>query len=239
MTEIEQLKGRVVMLREALQGLLDAEGVEDVAATERLLAVDTALSETTDVEAWLRERDEKTRAESCGCNCHVEGSGVERHTSCAVCREALEEEQHDIESRLVEKTRAAERSKLHAVPGYFASFSSPEALAAHDAGIRKAALEAACDAMTDLPVRDGSYFRCMEVVRKLTSEHPLAQSNGATMTDLRSNVASLRDEYLKTANLDGSPSGQYLRNRIELAFLAGWDAAEKLALSASPNKVQK
>ncbi len=44
--------------------------------------------------------------------------------------------------------------------------------------------------------------------------------------------AKARDQWLKSnegrALLEGTTSGQYLRNRIELAFIAGGTAAEKL-----------
>lgn len=39
-----------------------------------------------------------------------------------------------------------------------------------------------------------------------------------------------RDQWfasLSGATLEGSPSGKYLRNRLELAFIGGWDAREK------------
>jgi len=46
-------------------------------------------------------------------------------------------------------------------------------------------------------------------------------------SDLRTALAKARDEYLQNkAALDGSPRGVYLRNRIEHAFCAGWNAAE-------------
>jgi hypothetical protein len=48
------------------------------------------------------------------------------------------------------------------------------------------------------------------------------------VSDLRNPLAKARDKYLGNhAALDGAPSGQYLRNRIEAAFCAGWSAAER------------
>lgn len=48
--------------------------------------------------------------------------------------------------------------------------------------------------------------------------------------DLRSPIAKARDEFLeKRAALHGSPSGVYLRNRIDLAFVTGWTEGEKAA----------
>jgi len=57
------------------------------------------------------------------------------------------------------------------------------------------------------------------------------------MTDLRNNLAKARDEWLVSPNgikcLDGStiyvPAVQweYLKNRLESAFIAGWTAKEK------------
>lgn len=41
-------------------------------------------------------------------------------------------------------------------------------------------------------------------------------------------IAEARDEYFKSKEgeriLEGSSSGKYLMNRLELAFIAGWDA---------------
>ncbi len=54
--------------------------------------------------------------------------------------------------------------------------------------------------------------------------------------DTRSPLAKMRDEYLASADNDPSTLGadpmaakHYLRNRLELAFLAGVDAARILA----------
>ena len=42
-------------------------------------------------------------------------------------------------------------------------------------------------------------------------------------------AASARDKWFESAEgkraTEGSAEGQYLRNRVERAFLAGWDAA--------------
>ena len=46
--------------------------------------------------------------------------------------------------------------------------------------------------------------------------------------DLRSSLARARDEWFESPEgkncCIGASSGQYLRNRLERAFLAGWDA---------------
>lgn len=53
------------------------------------------------------------------------------------------------------------------------------------------------------------------------------------MSDLRSPLAKARDDYLDsdegrdmcdTRNLPPTAFSQYLRNRLEKAFIAGWDA---------------
>lgn len=44
-------------------------------------------------------------------------------------------------------------------------------------------------------------------------------------------IAKARDKWLKSEEgknyCKGSTSGQYLQNRLELAFIAGWDACKK------------
>lgn len=49
--------------------------------------------------------------------------------------------------------------------------------------------------------------------------------------DQRSTIAKARDDYFVSdegkRNLDGEAKGQYLQNRLELAFLAGYHAAER------------
>ncbi len=57
---------------------------------------------------------------------------------------------------------------------------------------------------------------------------------GKAMTEeLRSPLAIARDDWFASAEGDrataGMTSGQYLRNRLELAFIAGFSAAENLA----------
>lgn len=48
--------------------------------------------------------------------------------------------------------------------------------------------------------------------------------------DLRAPIALARDEYMLKGEgqkmSSGTASGEYLRNRIEAAFCAGWNAAE-------------
>jgi hypothetical protein len=55
----------------------------------------------------------------------------------------------------------------------------------------------------------------------------------STMDDLRSALAKARDVFLESEhgwdlcdnrNLPPTPHSQYLRNRLEVAFIAGWDA---------------
>lgn len=57
------------------------------------------------------------------------------------------------------------------------------------------------------------------------------------MSDLRNALARARDEWLDgdvgQHAASGSPTGQYLRNRLEAAFCAGWNAAEKNAEKAA------
>lgn len=58
------------------------------------------------------------------------------------------------------------------------------------------------------------------------------------MSELRNALAIARDDFfasLSGATLDGAPSGKYLRNRLELAFVSGWDAHEKRTPPASPD----
>lgn len=49
------------------------------------------------------------------------------------------------------------------------------------------------------------------------------------MKDLRSPLAVSRDEWMQsikgTRCAEGTAGGQYLRNRLEMAFIAGWNAA--------------
>ena len=56
------------------------------------------------------------------------------------------------------------------------------------------------------------------------------------MGDLRNSVAKARDAWLDTdvgsACVDGAASGQYLRNRIERAFIAGWHACEDYQITS-------
>lgn len=53
------------------------------------------------------------------------------------------------------------------------------------------------------------------------------------MKDLRDKLAKCRDEWMLSREgikcQDGSTSGRYLRNRLERAFVAGWNAHEALA----------
>ena len=44
-------------------------------------------------------------------------------------------------------------------------------------------------------------------------------------------IADARNKFFKNnyALVDGSASGQYLRNRLEKAFINGWEAAKKFA----------
>lgn len=49
--------------------------------------------------------------------------------------------------------------------------------------------------------------------------------------DLRNAIAKARDDFLDSAEgirlTKGTAQGQYLRNRIEAAFVAGWNAKEQ------------
>lgn len=51
------------------------------------------------------------------------------------------------------------------------------------------------------------------------------------MTDMRNDVAKARDEWMLSNEgcrcLDGITSGRYLQNRLEAAFITGWNAREK------------
>jgi hypothetical protein len=56
--------------------------------------------------------------------------------------------------------------------------------------------------------------------------------------DLRNALAKARDAYLSSeygqASLSGTASGVYLRNRVEHAFIAGWDAATQSMKATTP-----
>lgn len=59
------------------------------------------------------------------------------------------------------------------------------------------------------------------------------------MRELRNALAIARDEFfasLSGATLEGAPSGKYLRNRLELAFVSGWDAREKQSPASPASK---
>jgi hypothetical protein len=77
-------------------------------------ALDAALSDEPSAAAAFLER---IRAEACGCNCHVAGSGVPRHDNCADCREDLDEEAHDIERRTMERVKAEAMAEAAAAVG--------------------------------------------------------------------------------------------------------------------------
>lgn len=51
------------------------------------------------------------------------------------------------------------------------------------------------------------------------------------MKDFRNPLAKSRDEWLESEEgkrcSDGQTEGQYLRNRLEMAFIAGWAARNK------------
>jgi len=51
------------------------------------------------------------------------------------------------------------------------------------------------------------------------------------MKDMRSPLAKARDKWFDSqdgkACQEGATQGQYLRNRLEQAFIAGWEACEK------------
>lgn len=55
--------------------------------------------------------------------------------------------------------------------------------------------------------------------------------------DLRNALAKARDEFFESEKgrsiCDGTAQGQYLRNRLELAFIAGWTAGEAKAEESS------
>lgn len=57
---------------------------------------------------------------------------------------------------------------------------------------------------------------------------------GKKNKDLRSLLAKARDEWLESDEgkkcLEGTTYGDYLRNRIYTAFIAGWDAHESLTV---------
>lgn len=48
---------------------------------------------------------------------------------------------------------------------------------------------------------------------------------------MKSGLAKVRDEWLKSKEgkecCEGTTKGQYLQNRLERAFIAGWEAYEK------------
>jgi hypothetical protein len=52
----------------------------------------------------------------------------------------------------------------------------------------------------------------------------------AKFRDLRNPLAKARDKFFESLQGDaltvGMPGGQYLRNRLEAAFIAGWNACE-------------
>lgn len=51
------------------------------------------------------------------------------------------------------------------------------------------------------------------------------------MTDMRNDIAKARDKWLESedgkTSAEGYATGQYLKNRLERAFIAGWNAAAK------------
>ena len=51
---------------------------------------------------------------------------------------------------------------------------------------------------------------------------------------MKSELAKARDKWLNSEEgkkcCEGTTAGQYLQNRLELAFIAGWDAREKAPL---------
>lgn len=61
--------------------------------------------------------------------------------------------------------------------------------------------------------------------------------------DLRSPLAKARDDYFESeagqSILRDSPTGQYLRNRIELAFLAGADAQRKITADNVAKSIER
>ena len=58
-----------------------------------------------------------------------------------------------------------------------------------------------------------------------TTERALGGTSGADCSDLRSPLAKARDEFINGPRgkplTHGTASGQYLRNRVESAWLAG------------------
>lgn len=56
------------------------------------------------------------------------------------------------------------------------------------------------------------------------------------MADIRHPAARARDAWMQSIEgrrcVEGHATGQYLRNRIELAFLAGWNARDAQNKSA-------
>lgn len=106
---VEPLRARVAQLEEVLREALEVAHAEDgnlPRGWQTTLDRGAAALAGSDSK-WLAEHDARVRAECCGCNCHVTDSGVERHSDCKTCREALAEEQDGYITKLIEHARAA------------------------------------------------------------------------------------------------------------------------------------
>lgn len=62
------------------------------------------------------------------------------------------------------------------------------------------------------------------------------------MSDIRNPLAKARDDWMFSEEgkqcACGTTSGQYLRNRLEAAFVAGWNACESSTIDAIPDEVK-
>ena len=60
---------------------------------------------------------------------------------------------------------------------------------------------------------------------------------------MKSPLAKARDKWLLSEEgercCQGSTKGQYLKNRLELAFIAGWDAHSKLLFGTAQSSKRK
>jgi len=58
---------------------------------------------------------------------------------------------------------------------------------------------------------------------------------------MKSELAKARDKWLEGEGktcCEGQAEGQYLKNRLELAFIAGWDACNKIIKKIIKEKME-
>jgi len=77
---------------------------------------------------------------------------------------------------------------------------------------------------------DGLLTTSTDAPTEITNTATLRAGKGNEMKDLRNALAKARDEWLESDRglqcASGGATGQYLRNRLEMAFIAGWKAGE-------------